>query len=221
MPRLGSAIASTIVSLFSAVSFVGVDKAQAAVLTYDFDAPGEASGFFKVDTSLLTGIGNEGYEQIPVIEGRLDTFFKLIYGGEEGKKYYNLVGYTALFYQGEFGGLNAFGSDVVRDKYIYVVDEPYGSFSFYYSGSVTWSIFTGRRSSDDMWESFFSGYKEGYVTNNPNTGPWDRIEKSYAFAHVNYTLVNTETVPEPLTAGGTALALAGLSWLKHKKKMAA
>jgi hypothetical protein len=40
---------------------------------------------------------------------------------------------------------------------------------------------------------------------------------------VSYTLVKTEPspVPEPLTAGGTALALAGLSWLKHKKKMAA
>jgi hypothetical protein len=35
--------------------------------------------------------------------------------------------------------------------------------------------------------------------------------------------VNTEAepVPEPLTAGGTALALAGLTWLKQKKKMAA
>jgi hypothetical protein len=35
--------------------------------------------------------------------------------------------------------------------------------------------------------------------------------------------VNTEPepVPEPLTSGGTALALAGLSWLKQKKKMAA
>ncbi|MGB3263902.1 MAG: PEP-CTERM sorting domain-containing protein [Microcoleus sp.] len=29
-----------------------------------------------------------------------------------------------------------------------------------------------------------------------------------------------EPVPEPITAAGTALALAGLSWLKHKKKMA-
>ncbi|MEG4235681.1 PEP-CTERM sorting domain-containing protein, partial [Microcoleus sp. Pol11C3] len=39
---------------------------------------------------------------------------------------------------------------------------------------------------------------------------------------VYYTLMNTEAepVPEPLTAGGTALAFAGLSWLKHKKKMA-
>jgi hypothetical protein len=30
-----------------------------------------------------------------------------------------------------------------------------------------------------------------------------------------------EAVPEPLTAGAAALALAGLSWLKHKKKMTA
>ncbi|MBE9119375.1 PEP-CTERM sorting domain-containing protein [Tychonema sp. LEGE 07199] len=29
-----------------------------------------------------------------------------------------------------------------------------------------------------------------------------------------------EPVPEPLTVGGTALGLAGLSWLKHKKKTA-
>ncbi|WP_445300390.1 PEP-CTERM sorting domain-containing protein [Microcoleus sp. B9-D4] len=37
-----------------------------------------------------------------------------------------------------------------------------------------------------------------------------------------YTLVDTEPepVPEPLAVGGTALALAGLTWLKHKKKMA-
>ncbi|MEG3981036.1 PEP-CTERM sorting domain-containing protein [Microcoleus sp. D3_18a_C4] len=29
-----------------------------------------------------------------------------------------------------------------------------------------------------------------------------------------------EPVPEPIAVGGTALALAGLTWLKHKKKMA-
>jgi hypothetical protein len=33
--------------------------------------------------------------------------------------------------------------------------------------------------------------------------------------------IEPEPVPEPLTAGGTALALAGLTWLKQKKKMAA
>jgi hypothetical protein len=55
----------------------------------------------------------------------------------------------------------------------------------------------------------------------------ESYEREYLYispnGDVSYTLVNTEPspVPEPLTAGGTALALAGLSWLKHKKKMAA
>jgi len=60
MPRLGSAIVSTILSVFSAVSLVGVDKAQAAVLHYDFTIENGfhvGDGFFKVDDSSLTGIG--------------------------------------------------------------------------------------------------------------------------------------------------------------------
>jgi hypothetical protein len=57
-----------------------------------------------------------------------------------------------------------------------------------------------------------------------NGGNFQLINRSiYRDTPVSYTLVDTEPepVPEPLTAGGTALALAGLSWLKHKKKMAA
>jgi hypothetical protein len=59
MPRLGGAIASTILSVFSAVSLVGVDKAQAALLTYNFDVWGGGGGFLKVDNSSLTG----GFEE--------------------------------------------------------------------------------------------------------------------------------------------------------------
>lgn len=71
-PRLGSAIASTILS-YAAVSFVGVDQAQATVLTYNFQLKnGEASGFFKLNNSSLTGIG---IEEIAVSEGRLDVTF--------------------------------------------------------------------------------------------------------------------------------------------------
>ena len=222
MPRLGSAIASTILSVFSAVSLVGVDKAQAAVLTFNFEAEGAASGFFKVDDSSLTGIGEE---YIAVSEGRLDTFLKLTYRDEEAKEYYNLAeGATAVFYQGNFGGLYAFGSDVVRDKYIYGVDEEYGSFSFYYSGSAYWSIDTRLRSDDEMWISYLTGYKDGYLSSNADGSGAILFERWFVYDRlVSYTLVNTEPspVPEPLTAGGTALALAGLSWLKHKKKMAA
>jgi hypothetical protein len=220
MPRLGSAIASTILSVFWAVSLVGVDKAQAAVLTYDFDAGDAASGFFKVDNSSLTGIGEE---YIAVSEGRLDTFLLLTYRDEEAKEYYNLAeGAIAVFYQGVFRGLDARDGDVARDKYFYFEDEPYGSYSFYYSGGANWSIFTALRSEDEMWISYLTGFKDGYLSNNPSTGPSELFERYYVLdTPVNYTLVNTETVPEPLTSGGTALALAGLSWLKHKKKMAA
>jgi len=223
MPRLGSAIASTILSVFWAVSLVGVDKAQAAVLTYDFHAEGEdtASGFFKVDDSSLTGIGEE---YIAVSEGRLDTFLKLTYRDEEAKEYYNLAeGAGVVFYQGVFRGLYASGNDVAREKYFYFEDEPYGSYSFYYSGGASWSIDTRLRSDDDMWISYLNGSKEGYYTTTD--GGHILFERSFVYDRlVSYTLVDTQpspVVPEPLTAGGTALALAGLSWLKHKKKMAA
>jgi hypothetical protein len=221
MPRLGSAIASTILSVFSAVSLVGVDQAQAAVLHYTLDAEGTASGFFKVDDSWLTGIGEE---YIAVSEGRLDTFLKLTYRDEEAKEYYNLAERaTAVFYQGVFRGLYASDGDVATDKYFYFEDEPYGSYSFYYSGFAEWYINTRLRSDDEMWISYLTGYKEGYYTNTD--GADILFERSFVNETlVSYTLVDTQpspVVPEPLTAGGTALALAGLSWLKHKKKMAA
>ena len=221
-PRLGSAIASTILSVFWAVSLVRVDQAQATVFTYDFDAEGAASGFFKVDDSSLTGIGEE---YIAVSEGRLDTFLKLTYRDEEAKEYYNLAeGASAVFYQGVFRGLYASGGDSATNKYFYFEDEPYGSYSFYYSGGASWSIDTRLRSDDEMWVSYLTGYKDGYLSSNADGSGAILFERWFVYdSLVSYTLVNTEPspVPEPLTAGGTALALAGLSWLKHKKKMAA
>jgi hypothetical protein len=103
-PRLGSAIASTILSLFSGVLLVGVDKAQAATLTYNFL---DSRSFFKVNNSSVTGIG---YEYIPVSEGRvysftLGSFF------EGSTEYYDLAGMRTLFYQGDLVGLQASGSD--------------------------------------------------------------------------------------------------------------
>jgi hypothetical protein len=70
LPRLGSAIASTILSVFWAVSLVGVDQAQAAVFTFNFDGD-DAGGVFKVDNSSVTG---RGVETIAVSEGRLYTW---------------------------------------------------------------------------------------------------------------------------------------------------
>jgi hypothetical protein len=210
MPRLGSAIASIILSVFGAVSLVGVDKAQAAVLTYQIDY--DDRSYFKVDTSLLTGIGYEGYEHIPVFEGR---FYGFTLPG--GRPYYDLAQRaTVLFYQGEFRGLDAGGSDSVSGEFSFPGDEQESPFYFEYSSGTSWDTYVG--SEGTMLNGFYESYR-AY-----NGGPSELWERSfYRDVPVYLTLVNTEPepVPEPLTAGGTALALAGLSWLKHKKKMAA
>jgi hypothetical protein len=214
MPRLGSAIASTILSVFSVVSLVGVDKAQAAVLNYTFKIEnGVGGGSFKVDNSSLKGIG---YEEVAVSEGRLNTYFYVPngYGPQaeyietlEGDTLYvlylqTLGGANAVFYQGDFLGLQDYRSD-----------------EGWYKGQsirASWSFDLYPNAS--MWTSRFSGsFEESPCNPNSYPGPYSLpCRKQVDDAEVYYTLV-----PEPLTAGGTALALAGLSWLKHKKKMAA
>ncbi|MEG3897578.1 MULTISPECIES: PEP-CTERM sorting domain-containing protein [unclassified Microcoleus] len=211
--RLGSAIASTLLS-YAAVSLAGVDQAQAAVLSYNFSSQG-TSGFFKVDNSSLTGIG---YEGIAVSEGRLNTY--LTASAEsyqlQGKDYYDLVGATVSFYQGEFLGLEARGGDTAIRE-IDLPDVPGGPFYVKYEGTARWQM------ANNGPFSLFWGYKEVMISNRDRVLAIDRGFPRVDYAPVSYTLVDTaaEPVPEPLTAGGTALALAGLSWLKHKKKMAA
>jgi hypothetical protein len=200
MPRLGSAIASTILSVFSAVSLVGVDKAQAALLTYSID--NSDVSFFKVDTSSLTGIGRE---EVPVSEGR---FYGYTLRG--GKEFYDLVGISrALFFQGEFRGLSSGGGN---DRVITFYPGP-----LKLNRSTSWHI-SSYPTGPSMWESRLDGYFEEIMNDTLIL-----TRSIYTAIPVSFTLVNTEAepVPEPLTSGGTALALAGLSWLKHKKKMAA
>ena len=211
MTRLGSAIASTILSVFWAVSLVGVDKAQAAVLTYNF--LDNSSNFFKVNNSSLTGIGEE---YIPVSEGR---FYGFTVGG---KKYYDLAGFTAVFDRGDFRGLNASGSDYATSELI-IPPEEGGPLYIQWSSNASWYIDT-YRTSDTTWTSVLNGHSERYVS--INGGNFELADRRFTRDYeVDYTLVDTaapaEPVPEPLTAGGTALALVGLSWLKHKKKMTA
>ncbi len=230
-PRLGSAIASTILSLFSGVSLVGVDQAQAAVLTYSFHEKTYGyNGFFKVDNSSLTGIG---VEEVTVSEGIFEGFplapFLLT-----DNWYYNYLGERAraVFYQGVFRGLEAADWDEGWRAKIYYPGEfswaPYGQ-EWYATGSVYWQIATRGLDHPSMWTSRISGYTElreetdRVIEKTPGSKEVYEFRKQLDDAEVYYTLVDTEPepVPEPLTAGGTALALAGLSWLKHKKKMAA
>ncbi|MCC3638809.1 MAG: hypothetical protein JGK13_31405 [Microcoleus sp. PH2017_37_MFU_D_B] len=193
--RLGSAIASTI--------------------TYNFEVEqGGGSGFLKLSNSSLTGIGSE---QIAVGEGRFNTFAT----ASASKEYYDLAGAIALFFQGDFRGLQASGSDgEIRE--IDLPDVPGGPFYVKYDSRAFWSMATNGVSSPDRWTSYFSGYRETIISNRERVLAIDgrRIISS---ARVSYTLVDTaaEPVPEPISAGGTALALAGLSWLKHQKKKVA
>ena len=225
MPRLGSAIASTILSLFSAVSLVGVDKAQAALLTYNIDVgSGGGSGFLKVDNSSLTG-GFEEFSFGTVSEGRLYGFTFPELGST--KEYDNLAGVLAIFREGEFLGVQASGRDnAIRDYIVHIVppDEPEGPQFFRREGSAYWSI-SGTGGSWSRELVLRQVNYESYI--NDGSIVYESYHREYlyisGYTDVTYTLVNTEPspVPEPLTAGGTALALAGLSWLKHKKKMAA
>ena len=141
MPRLGSAIASTILSVFGAVSLVGVDKAQAAVLHYTFDLGpySEVGGYLKFNNSSVTGID---FESVAVSEGRLDMNLTYSHFGiqEVREKSYNLAGAIAGFYQGDFLGLSASGSDYVRYEYI-LADEPGGPFYWEAQQFLSWEMF--------------------------------------------------------------------------------
>src|SRR4028119_1245594 len=155
MPKLGSAIASTILSVFWAVSLVGVDQAQAAVFTFNFDGD-DAGGVFKVDNSSVTG---RGVETIAVSEGRLYTW--LTSGFNRYKRqpieYFDLAGATAYFYQGNFRGLRASGRDYITPEDNIIVDEG----ETYYTdhdGGISWSLDTDGLTSDEMWRSVFAGH---------------------------------------------------------------
>jgi hypothetical protein len=220
MPRLKSAIAGTILSLFSGVLLVGVDKAQAAVLHYNFQTDG-GSGFFKVNNSSLKGIG---YEEIAVSEGKFNGVILDLPYMIGGKEFYDLATRgRVIFYQGALVGLEASGSESGTSEVMFPPNEYDGEpYFWHFSGSASWSI--------SLWSSglytVFSGYRDIYIGTSRDGVPsgYNRYERQlYPGSLVSYTLVDSEAepVPEPLTAGGTALALAGLSWLKHKKKMAA
>ncbi len=230
-PRLGSAIASTILSLFSAVSFVGVDKVQAAVLSYNFSAGDYSSenfgaisyhGYFKVDNSSLT---KRGVEKVMVSEGTFYGVKTLTHNSSMLLGFNDLTERaTAIFYQGDFRGLYTAGSIYRVTRNNYGTSNIPGNVALYEEliEKREWLIDTQALDDPSMWTSKLSAYTELLVRTTGTLA----VEENYIFrekldsAEVYYTL-DSEKVPEPLTVGGTALALAGLSWLKQKKKMAA
>ncbi|NJL69390.1 MAG: PEP-CTERM sorting domain-containing protein [Oscillatoriales cyanobacterium RU_3_3] len=212
--RVGSAIASTILSC-AALSLAVVDKAQAAVLTYNFQVgDGGGNGFFKLNNSSLTGIGDE---EVAVSEGKFNTILTV----SSGKNNYDLVGAIALFYQGKFRGLQASGSDSQITEIDIPPEVEGGPYYIKYDGRAFWSMATNGRSSPDIWKSYLSGYREVLISDRNRVLAIDG-RRIFNDSEIAYTLVDTaaEPVPEPITFAGTALALGGLSWLKYKKKTA-
>jgi hypothetical protein len=218
--RLG-AIASTILSC-AVLSLAGTDKAQAAVLTYNFQVAGEGSGFFKFSNSSLTGIESE---TLAVSEGRFNGFTAPSNSNwqQQGKEYYDLVGAKVVFLQGELIGLLASGNDFAIGE-VDLPDVPGGPFYVKYESSATWYTYSGGAIIDGIKRSSssFHGSIGTVISNRKGFLARDGFRLING-ARVSYTLVDTaaEPVPEPITFAGTALALVGLSWLKHKKKMAA
>ncbi|MEG4320290.1 MULTISPECIES: hypothetical protein [unclassified Microcoleus] len=219
--RLGSAIATTILSC-AAVPLAGVEKAQAAVLTYNFEVETVGvRGFFKFSNSLLTGIE---YERLAVSEGRLNGFTAPSNSNyqQQGKEYYDLVGSTVVFLQGEFIGILASGNDGASGE-VDLPDVPGGPFYVKYESWASWYTYSGGAIIDGIKRSSssFQGSIGTVIRNRERILAID-ARRFINGDKVSYTLVDTaaEPVPEPITATGTALALAGLSWLKHKKKMA-
>lgn len=219
--RLGSAIASTILS-FAALSLAAVDKAQAAVLTYNFEVETVgAGGFFKFSNSSLTGIERE---ELAVSEGRLNGFTAPSNSNyqQQGKEYYDLVGATVVFFQGEFIGILASGNDGASGE-VDLPDVPGGPFYVKYQSWATWYTYSGAAIVDGIKRSSSSFQGSiGTVISNRERVLAISDRRIISGADISYTLVDTaaEPVPEPITVGGTALALAGLSWLKHQKKIA-
>ncbi|TAG89433.1 MAG: PEP-CTERM sorting domain-containing protein [Oscillatoriales cyanobacterium] len=218
--RLGSAIASTILSL-AAVSLVGVDKAQAAVLTYNFQVAG-SSGFFKLSNSSLTGGETE---QIAVSEGQFNGFTapsgRGLYEEKPPQKYHNLAGAKAEFKGGEFQGLIASGGDYSISE-TNIPDAEGGPVYTRYEGSAVWRMYPAMGNGKPL----FWGYSSILITYLSGGQLRQIIDRGAGqqlnYVPMSYTLVDTaaEPVPEPLTFAGTALALAGLSWFKSQKKRA-
>lgn len=183
--RFGSAIASTILS-YAALSLVGVDKTQAAVLTYNFQVEkGGGSGFFKFSDSSLTGIGSE---KIAVGEGRFNTPIRVY------KNDYDLAGAIALFNQGNFRGLQASGVEYATRE-----EARGGTDYIKFESRATW--YMGTEEAISTWASYFWGYGETIVSNRQ--GYLGRGRTIISSARVSYSLVDTaaEPVPEPITFG--------------------
>jgi hypothetical protein len=209
---------------YGAISTADMPIARSAVLTYNLESPRVASGFVKFSNSGIAGIG---IEEAKVSEGRLNTVFVAGLAGPSSpeyrlprREYYDLAGAKALFFEGEFRGIKARGSD----GFIEVVDIPDTGFGEYYTryeSGASWSLDTNGLSNPGRWISGFEGYTATYIYARTHFLGVERSPYPYGNTML-YELADTaaEPVPEPMTVAGTALALVVFAGFKQRKKMA-
>ncbi|MCC3602658.1 MAG: PEP-CTERM sorting domain-containing protein [Microcoleus sp. PH2017_29_MFU_D_A] len=209
---------------YGAISIADMPIARSAVLTYNLKAPGFASGLVKFSNSGIVGIG---IEEATVSEGRLNTVFVAGLAGPSSpeyrlprREYYDLAGAIALFFEGEFRGIKARGSDRLTEV-VDIPDTGFGEYYTRYESGAAWSLDTNGLSNPGRWISGFEGYTETYIYARTH---FLGVERSpYRSGNTMlYELADTaaEPVPEPMTVAGTALALVGFAGFKQTKKMA-
>jgi hypothetical protein len=209
---------------YGAISIADMPIARSAVLTYNLKAPGFASGLVKFSNSGIVGIG---IEEATVSEGRLNTVFVAGLAGPSSpeyrlprREYYDLAGAIALFFEGEFRGIKARGSDRLTEV-VDIPDTGFGEYYTRYESGAAWSLDTNGLSNPGRWISGFEGYTETYIYARTH---FLGVERSpYRSGNTMlYELADTaaEPVPEPMTVAGTALALVGFAGFKQRKKMA-
>jgi hypothetical protein len=214
--RLVSALLATALS-YAAISAVATFKAQAAVLTYNFSVAGSSGGFFKVDSASFQQQENssDSKHQFALIsEGQfnfVDPF--------SNPKPYSLVGSKVLFYDGKIGALLASGGG----RIVEAGDPRGGAISF--DRRLFWKFFgyTHGYSPSLYATSLATLIHEVLIT--PRSGSQLIERKIFRLNQdVSYTLVNetnidgAESVPEPITMAGTALAIAGFAAFKNRRR---
>jgi hypothetical protein len=201
---------------YGAISTASMLPAQAAVLTYNFSSD-YGKGFVQFSNSGIAGID---VEEVTVSEGKLTTLFDFN-ADLVNPRSHDLAGAKAVFDQGEFRGLKARGSDLIFTN---IVDRPDTVFREYYryENYISWYFDTDRSISGQWYSILMAGQQINIYNRTGLLVGFGDTNVSHADRTAIYTLAGTtaEPVPEPMTVAGTALALASLAGLKHRKKKA-
>jgi hypothetical protein len=197
---------------YGAILTAYMSIARAAVLTYNFGSD-YGRGFVKFSNS---GIAGKELEEVTVSEGKLNTGFNPL--NQANPIDHDLAGAKAVFYQGEFRGLKARGSDIFTKEFD-ISEEGFGEYDRqeYHIG---WYFDTFESASGQWTPILMTGMSGTLYRRNGEILLFD-TNMSDASYNAIYTLTDTaaEPVTEPISFAGTALALVVFAGFNRRKKM--